>query len=205
MDTTWSSKIRRWTHEVDMMRRRADRSNDRDKSATSRLMADSLTTCQGLLQDLAHREEECDRLRQLVATERANWERLFDVIPLACVLTDAQGTIIAANRAAALMLNVGAVRLHGQLLMYYVSDRQLPPGASVTRVPVRVRPREKAPVEVEMLIAEVNNDTSDRLWFLMPAANGRRVQSITPASRDSAAVMPQTAAKPHESEIAQEI
>ena len=160
------------------------------------MMAECLSKCEILLEELARGEEESDRLRQLATAERGNWQRLFDVMPLACVLTDAQGIVRGVNRAGALLLNVSSSRLQGQMFLHFVIDRQRlfdaldehGDGTSLMRVQVRVRPREKALIEVEVgVIADAAN-TGDRLWFLMPttatqyAQSGRRsLESSPPA------------------------
>ena len=70
------------------------------------MMAECLSKCEILLEELVRGEEESDRLRRLATAERENWQRLFDVMPLACVLTDAQGIVRGVNRAGALLLNI---------------------------------------------------------------------------------------------------
>jgi PAS domain-containing protein len=195
MNTRQPNQIRYWTRELELIRRRVGRINLRDDDAlSSRMMAECLSKCEILLEELARSEEESDRLRQLAAAERENWQRLFDAMPLACVLTDAQGIVRGVNRAGALLLNISSSRLQGQMFLHFVIDRQRlydaldehGDGTSLMRVQVRVRPREKAVIEVEVgLIADAAN-TGDRLWFLMPttitpyAQPGRRSLEASP-------------------------
>ena len=186
MNTHQPSQIRHWTRELELIRRRVSRINLREDDAlASRMMAECLSKCEILLEELARGEEESDRLRRLATAERGNWQRLFDVMPLACVLTDAQGIVRGVNRAGALLLNVSSSRLQGQMFLHFVIDRQRlfdaldehGDGTSLMRVQVRVRPREKALIEVEVgVIADAAN-TGDRLWFLMPTTATQYAQS----------------------------
>jgi PAS domain-containing protein len=187
MNTHQPSQIRHWTRELELIRRRVGRINLREDDAlASRMMAVCLSKCEILLEELARGEEESDRLRRLATAERENWQRLFDVMPLACVLTDAQGIVRGVNLAGALLLNVSASRLQGQMFLHFVIDRQRlfdaldehGDGTSLMRVHVRVRPREKALIEVELgVIADAAN-TGDRLWFLMPTTVTQNAQSV---------------------------
>ena len=202
MNTHQPSQIRHWTRDLELIRRRVSRINLREDDAlASRMMADRCA--RRLATVVARGEEESDRLRRLATAERGNWQRLFDVMPLACVLTDAQGIVRGVNRAGALLLNVSSSRLQGQMFLHFVIDRQRlfdaldehGDGTSLMRVQVRVRPREKALIEVEVgVIADAAN-TGDRLWFLMPltaaqyAQSGRRsLESSPPAIAFSSAV-----------------
>jgi PAS domain-containing protein len=198
MNTHQPSQIPHWTRDLELIRRRVGRIKLREDDAlASRMMAECLSKCEILLEELARGEEESDRLRRLATAERENWQRLFDVMPLACVLTDARGIVRGVNRAGALLLNVSSSRLQGQMFLHFVIDRQRlfdaidehGDGTSLMRVQVRVRPREKALIEVEVgVIADAGN-TGDRLWFLMPrtatqyAQPGRRSLESSPPPR----------------------
>ena len=185
MNTHQPSQIRNWTRDLELIRRRVGRINLREDGAlASRMMAECLSKCEILLEELARGEEESDRLRRLATAERENWQRLFDVMPLACVLTDAQGIVRGVNRAAALLLNVSSSRLQGQMFLHFVIDRQRlfdaldehGDGTRLMRVQVRVRPREKALIEVEVGVISDAANIGDRLWFLMPSAATRNAQ-----------------------------
>lgn len=197
MNTLQSSRVRRWTLEIDAIRRRAARSIAGSETAIGTMLASCLTTCENLLQELVRGEEERDRLRRVASAERDNWQRLFDIIPPACLLTDRDGFILSANRAAALLLNVACTRLRGQLLPHFFIDRdrlreslqdQARLGNPV-RIPVRLRPREKAPVDVDVVIAaDAGIAEGERLWFLLPSSEARQIREMTtvPAAADVA-------------------
>jgi PAS domain-containing protein len=181
--------VRRWTNEVEQIRRRVRRVSGRqDPAAAAIVMAECLAACEKLLQDLAQSEEDRDRLRRVASQERDNWQRLFETTPLACVLTDAHGIVLGANRTAALLFNVSAARLTGQLLLHFVIDRQRlletlrehKIGGRPLRMPLRLHPREKAVLDVDaMVMTDVGSQSTDKLWFLMPPTEASRVQGMT--------------------------
>jgi PAS domain-containing protein len=183
------AQVRRWTNEVEQIRRRVRRaSRHQENAAAAVIMSECLTTCEKLLQDLAQGEDERDRLRRAASQERDNWQRLFETTPLACVLTDAHGIVLGANRTAALLFNVSAARLTGQLLVHFVTDRQRlhdtlrdhKSGDRPLRVPLRLHPREKAALDVDAIVmADVGPQSTDKLWFLMPPAETTRLQEMT--------------------------
>jgi PAS domain-containing protein len=183
-----SSRIRRWTLEIDAIRRRVTRSMAGGETPIATMLSSCLTTCENLLQELVRGEDERERLRRQASAERDNWQRLFDIIPPACLLTDRDGVILGANRAAALLLNVAGTRLRGQLLRHFFLDRdrlheslqdQVRLGSAV-RVPVRLRPREKAVVDVDVVIAsDAGIAEGERLWFLLPSSEARQIREMT--------------------------
>ena len=183
------AQVRRWTNEVEQIRRRVRRVSRREENAAAAgVMAECLATCEKLLQDLAQGEDERDRLRRIALQERDNWQRLFETTPLACVLTDAHGIVLGANRTAALLFNVSAARLTGQLLLHFVTDRQRlhdtlrehKTGDRPLRMPLRLHPREKAVLDVDAIVmADVGSQSTDKLWFLVPPTEATRLQEMT--------------------------
>jgi PAS domain-containing protein len=183
------AQIRRWTNEVEQIRRRVRRaSRHQENAAAAAVMAECVATCERLLQDLAQGEDERERLRRVALQERDNWQRLFETTPLACVLTDAHGIVLGANRTAALLFNVSAARLTGQLLLHFVTDRQRlhdtlrehKSGDRPLRMPLRLHPREKAVLDVDAIVmADVGSQSTDKLWFLIPPAETSRLQEMT--------------------------
>jgi PAS domain-containing protein len=189
MNTLQSSRIRRWTMEIDAIRRRVARSlRHSETNGVGTMLATCLSTCENLLQELVQGEEERERLRRLASSERDNWQRLFDVLPPPCVITDGDGVILGANRAAALLLNVAGGRLRGQRLTHFVIDREAlqlslqdqTRSGSPVRVSIRLRPREKATVHVDVVIAsDAGIAAGDKLWFLLPASEARQMRDMT--------------------------
>lgn len=64
-----------------------------------------------------------DRLRADLRVAEAAWDHLFDVMPTGCLLTDESRSILKANRAAGVLLNVSAPHLRGRALLV---DSSLP-------------------------------------------------------------------------------
>ena len=184
-----SAQLRRWTNEVDLIRRRIRRVSKRQENAAAAdVLAECLAACERLLQDLVLGEDEVVRLRRVAAEERRNWERLFETTPFACVLTDTQSMVLGANRSASLLFNVSGARLTGQLLLHFVSDRQRVYEALNThiagdrplRMPLRLRPREKPVTDVDaIVVSDVSSHSAERLWFLVPPSEANRLQAMT--------------------------
>jgi PAS domain S-box-containing protein len=194
MSTLQSSQTRRWSHELDLLRRRVRRVGAREETSIQDVLAECISTCDSLLQEVASGENECHRLRGIVSEEQQSWQRFFDVMPLACILTDPQGVILSANRAAALFLNVSAMRLQGRTLMHFVIDRQhlteLLEGRtadrSMLRASFRIRPREKAIIEIEAtIVPDAGRNVSAWIWFLLPTSHARQVQDMTSSGAPS--------------------
>jgi PAS domain S-box-containing protein len=187
--------MRRWSHELDLLRRRVRRVGALDEmSSLNDILTECMTTCDALLQEIAAGDGECHRLRGIVLQEQQSWQRFFDVMPVACILSDSQGVILSANRAAALFLNVSAMRLQGRTLTHFVIDRQRladllegrTPHASVIRASFRIRPREKAITEIEAtIVPDAGLNQSAWIWFLLPTKNAREVQQMTSSGHPS--------------------
>jgi PAS domain-containing protein len=195
MRISHSSRLRRWRQQVVGLRARSLRSPAEESVSAAAIARDCLSVCDGMLEELAASEEECLRLRRIASDERERWERLFEALPVACVLTDAAGVIVGANRAAALLLNVACSRLRGQVLLYFAIDRaQLfdalaargaEPGPA--RMHLRIRPREKATIEVEALVMDhPESGTEGQLWFLMPSTSARQIREMTSVQQSGA-------------------
>jgi len=187
--------MRRWTHVLELLRQRVRRAGGRDDASPMKtLVTECLTTCEALLQEVVTTETECRRLRGIVSEEQQAWHRFFDTIPVPALVTDAHGLILAANRAAALFLNVSVLRLRNQTLTHYVIDRealldvlehQIVEKAQV-HASFRVRPREKAIREIEAnIVADPARTAGTWIWFLMPLDRSRDIRSMTSAGVSS--------------------
>jgi PAS domain-containing protein len=198
--------MRRWTHALDLLRQRLRRAGGRDEASPMKTLAtECLTTCEALLQEVATTETECRRLREIVSEEQQAWQRFFDVIPLACLVTDAHGLILAANRAAALFLNVSVLRLRNQTLTHYIIDRESLIDVlehqivekSQVHASFRVRPREKAIKEIEAnVVADPGRNAGTWIWFLMPIERARDMREMTSSGHPSSQ-LPEAHAEAH--------
>src|SRR5687768_13518407 len=106
-----------WARELTHLRARARKLRWQTADPlVGELTDEALATCDSVLRDLAGAQLECDRLRSRVRMGNADWNRLFDAMPGACLLTDNVGLILNANKAAGVLLNVSPK---------WLKDRQL--------------------------------------------------------------------------------
>jgi PAS domain-containing protein len=135
-----------------------------------------LSTCHFLIQDLAGAKLECDRLRAEVRAAHEAWDHLFEIVPGACLLADASGWIVDANRLAALLLNVSAKHLKGRELRIFAEDRAafgtllrqlVHSGDGEARATLTFRPRERKPTEMDLVIRPLFGEYEGKwIWFL---------------------------------------
>jgi PAS domain-containing protein len=178
---------RRWTRQISHLRTRVAKVR---RGFMSPEVADALdeclATCDALLWDVAGAELRSAAVRAAANLQQAAWHRLFDQMPVACLEVDAAGSIVCANGPAALMLNLTVKHLENRLLLHFAEDRGqfaslvrrvLLDGAP-QRAAIRIRPRERAALDVQALIVPRNlDDPSTCLWFLNagePSLAGRR-------------------------------
>jgi PAS domain-containing protein len=147
----------------------------------------SLSLSDSIVRDLAGSGLQSDIYKVKLDEQTALWSYLFEEMPLACVETDANGIIFGANRAAATMLNTSVKHLGARLLLHFVEDRDrfgqllrgLPADGARRRSSLVIRPRERAPMQVEATVMpRAPGDSASWLWFFMPLeqphANPRR-------------------------------
>lgn len=72
------------------------------------------------VEELSQQAEELATTRSQVEAERERYKDLFDYMPNAYLVTDTNGKIQEANRAAATMLNVDQCYLMGKLLINFI-------------------------------------------------------------------------------------
>jgi PAS domain-containing protein len=181
--TEGTTSTARWSRELAHLRTRALKARPaRSGTLTSGLTEDSLGMCDALLRDLAGAYLRCERLHARIHTEVTAWERLFDVMPSACVLTDQAGAILNANHAAGSLLNIAPRYLRDRDLLVFTDPRDLfrsvlermacaPEDVHVT---FTVRPRERKPVKTDVLVVPLSrNQPNLWLWFLGPSLPSR--------------------------------
>jgi PAS domain-containing protein len=153
-------------------------------------LEEASATFDTLLQELAATEGDVSELRSRIRTHENEWEYLFRIMPVACLITDRAGTVVRANDRAAQLLNLSARHLADRPLTYFMEDRdaflrflgQLAVAAPEARLTVSVRPRERAPLDMDIVVVPQNSDSTDSwLWFLLPttveAPRGRSAKS----------------------------
>jgi PAS domain-containing protein len=180
--TNTTDPVLHWTRQLAFLRAQAAKGS---RIAPCGDLTESVfATCDSLLRELAGSQLECDRLRAEVRTSAAAWTHLFDVIPGACLLTDSVGSIVNANRAAGVLLNLSAKRLKDRELVVFSGDRAAfaalihrlaRGGDDELRATLTVRPRERRPVDMDVVIVPLPDERSRLwLWFLAPAAERQK-------------------------------
>ncbi len=133
---------------------------------------EELRLLQEQIQDQVDRTEE---LRGELISEREKSSRLFNLLPDACLLTKDDSAIIEANRAASALFNISQRFLVGKVLSVFVCEertRFLRQIAMFARdggpvdFSLRLRPRERAPLEVAVQVT-IETDGTLR-WLLRP-------------------------------------
>jgi PAS domain-containing protein len=149
---------------------------------TAPVLKPALRELSEALEELRVANEQLQQHAEEVAGARARLERLAlqvdefaEVLPLACVRTNAHGEIDTANSAAASLLNVSGAHLRGRSLLVFVLERQkfldaqsaLTDGLTTSvEVASGLRPREKRPRPMRLLGRRLQHD--DRYaWFLV--------------------------------------
>ena len=167
--------LAQWSSQLAELRALVHKRDASCPAATAELIDAALDHCDSLLRGLAGAYLERDRLQQAVRTEQASWQRLIDVCPTPCLITDAAGLIRYANRPAGLLLSVSAQRLEGRELLLFSRDRaafgmllnRLHRGSDHVRGKMVIQPRERRTTEVEFLVEPRRpEDTTSWLWFM---------------------------------------
>lgn len=78
------------------------------------------------VEELIRQNEELIAVRKQLQAERQRFQDFFESIPNACLTTDLQGKILAANRAAATLLNVDSSYLRDKLLINFIPLKERP-------------------------------------------------------------------------------
>ena len=165
--------VRRWTRQLGDLRLHAAKNG---RAAGAELIEEALGICDALLRDFAGLHLECDKLRGELRASYAAWDHLFEAMPAACVLTDDAGAIVEANRAAGAVLNLSPRALKGRQLMVFAENRPAfetllrslaADGEDEHRARLLLRPRDRKPSNVDVVIVPLHEEPSGRLlWFL---------------------------------------
>ncbi len=175
--TTAMDPVPQWTRQITVFRSQLAQLSKRGGIGRSaELLEGALSACDSLVRDLAGAKLECDRLRAKVRTANDAWDHLFEIIPGACLLTDAGGWILAANRPAGTLLNVSAKHLKGRELRIFAEDRaafatllrQLNhSGDWESRATLTLRPRDRKPAPLNLVIRPLAGERDGAwIWFL---------------------------------------
>jgi PAS domain-containing protein len=167
---------RRWRPVIERLKARVARTGISVPAHVEHAFAETLTTCERLLQDLITLEGEYADLERKLKDQGDEWQFLFEQLPIPCVVTDLGGWIVQANRAAGELLHFTPRHLENRELKYFAQDREAFLGAlrqlaaeTSIRASFVIRPRERAPLTIDVIaIPRTPSDSMLWLWFLVP-------------------------------------
>lgn len=143
-------------------------------------------------EELRHQNEELLSTRRMVEAARQRYHELFDFAPDGYLVTDLNGKIQEANRAAAVMLGVNQEFLEGKPLLVFVAERdrkafptrlaQIRGDAGDTQDwEIHLQPSHGAPFPAAMTIARACDTTGQLIglrWSLRDISQIKRAEEI---------------------------
>jgi PAS domain-containing protein len=165
-----------WSRQLSQLRTRTVKRGRQEP--IEELTEAALSACDALLRDLAGVQLEYERLRAELRAAVSASESLFEMMPIACVMTDEDGVIVEANREAGQLLNVSAKRLKDRDFIVFCEERRplegllrlLAQGTSeALEATLLFRPRECRPSKLNLRV--VRHPQGSYLWFLAPESS----------------------------------
>lgn len=176
-----------WTRELAHLRGRSLKLHRRPGvSPDPDITEAALAACDSLLRELDAARVECERLRAKDRADAIDWERVFDVIPCAWLVTDRAGWILDANGAASVLLNLSIRHLRRRQLLVFTENRKvfkdlllrLSSTAGPEEAILKVRPRDRRPVEMDVIVMPGRSDQpAVWLWLFTPRGQVQAVES----------------------------
>ena len=188
--TDRTNPVQYWTRELGHLRGRVLRLRGSIAEPNDDLTEAALAAADSLLRELAGAQLECDRLRASSRAQTAEWERLFDAVPCAWVITDRAGTIRDANGMASVLLNLSVKHLKGRHLLVHTENRKvfsdllarLNSGAGPDDAVLKMRPRDRRPIEMNVTVMPAPpNESGDWLWYF---ASYGPIQTVRQSASD---------------------
>jgi PAS domain-containing protein len=183
-----------WARRLATLRKEAARRSR--GAAPTDLTEEALSMCEALIRELAGAQLTHDRLRADLRIAEGAWDHLFEVMPSAGILTDRAGSIVNANRAASVLLNVSAAYLKGRDLLLFSEDRETfrmlvqeldrKRGAEL-RAQLLLRPRERKPTAIQLYVTPYPGRDNAWLWIVTPlsgAGVSRSLEIALPAHEE---------------------
>jgi len=151
-----------------------------DSGESSNLVARALHELERALEELRVAQEQLvdnrarmEHLHAELAQQYRKYAELFDEMPQPYIVTRGDSTITEANKAAAELLNISPRFLIGKALSVFVSENRAQFLQDCTRIvdlsstdlKLRIRPRERAPMDV---VATVRGSSESLRWVLRP-------------------------------------
>ncbi|MBE8971185.1 GAF domain-containing protein [Nostocales cyanobacterium LEGE 12452] len=153
------------------------------------LTAEAFEELQITLEELKIASEELQATRIVVEKERQRYQELFDFAPDAYLVTDRFGTILEANRAASIHLNVSQRFLIGKPLLTFIAQsdhqaffnyltqlQQLDRGGEWE---VCLQPRKKICFDVALTVVTVRNEINQPValrWLMRDISQRRHLE-----------------------------
>lgn len=135
-------------------------------------------------EQLVQQNQELVAARKAVEAERQRYQELFELAPDGYLVTDVNGTIQEANRAAGLLFNIKPQFLVGKPLHMFIAqeDRQtfyseltqVAQGEQRQEWEVCLQPRNGKPFDVALTVAPVCNEIGDRNALAALGASAER-------------------------------
>jgi PAS domain-containing protein len=170
--------IQRCTTQLERLRARAAklaRQLPIDDGGLVEMLDSCLSLSDALLRDLSGACLANEALTRQLSDRARWWNDAFTQMPVACLEVSEDGAILRANPSAGRLFNTSIRHLQGRDLLPYVQDRDgfasLLREITFDRTRVHqgtftIRPRERAPLEVQFTVLEPGPDDDEaRLWF----------------------------------------
>ncbi|MEP0838041.1 PAS domain S-box protein [Coleofasciculus sp. FACHB-64] len=147
-------------------------------------------TLQVALEELRQQNEELVAARQALEAERHRYQDLFELAPQGYLVTDAEGTIREANRAAAKLLNVSPEFLVGKPFVIFIPQEErrifrneltrLHEQQRVYELTVRLQPRKGEIFDAGITVATTHNNGEGKAvtlrWLIRDITERKRVE-----------------------------
>ncbi|WP_202895751.1 PAS domain S-box protein [Iningainema tapete] len=143
-------------------------------------------------EELHQQNEELTQTRSLVEAERQRYQDLFEFAPDCYLVTDGNGVIQEANRAAARMLKVTQQFLVGKLMITFVASEerhrfrneltQICQSDKVRELLLRLQRRSDEYMDAAITVAACHNSASDTInlrWLIRDVTEHRQVERTT--------------------------
>ncbi|MEH2281325.1 MAG: ATP-binding protein [Nostoc sp.] len=153
------------------------------------LTAEAFEELQITLEELKIASEELQATRMVVEKERQRYQELFDFAPDGYLVTDILGTILEANRAASIHINISQRFLIGKPLLSFIakSDHQsffnyLTQLQQIDRGgewEVCLQPREKICFDIALTVVTVRNEKGKPValrWLMRDISQRKRLE-----------------------------
>jgi two-component system sensor histidine kinase VicK len=147
-------------------------------------LSETLEELQVANEHLYQQVDQGNSLKARIREEDARAREFVEALPVPCVWTTEEGTILEANPAAADLLNVSAQHLTGRPLVLFTVERarfsecltSLNDGrTAVVELPAVLRPRERRPRPVRLIGRRLDHD-SRRCWFILETPDAALTQ-----------------------------